>query len=34
MTRALHSEEGSAVAEFVMVSALLTVLTLTVIQLG
>ena len=34
MKRALHSDEGSAVAEFVMVSALLTVLTLSVIQLG
>jgi Flp pilus assembly protein TadG len=30
----LRSEEGSAAAEFVMVAALLTVLTLSVIQLG
>ena len=30
----LHEEAGSAVAEFVMVGALLTVLTLSVIQLG
>lgn len=32
--RAWASDDGSAVAEFVMVSALLTILTLSVIQLG
>lgn len=32
--RGLASEVGSAVAEFVMVSGLLTILTLSVIQLG
>ncbi|TAM68611.1 MAG: pilus assembly protein [Microbacteriaceae bacterium] len=30
----MHSEDGSAIAEFVMVVGLLTVLTLSVIQLG
>ena len=34
MIARLRADEGSAVAEFVMVSALLTVLTLSVIQLG
>jgi Flp pilus assembly protein TadG len=34
MRAALRSESGSASAEFVMVSALLTVLTLSVLQLG
>lgn len=34
LRRVLRSENGTATAEFVMVGALLTVLTLTVIQLG
>ncbi len=34
MRRVLNDESGSAVAEFVMVGALLTVLTLGVLQLG
>ena len=34
MLRRLREDDGSAVAEFVMVSALLTILTLSVIQLG
>ena len=34
LRRGLRGEEGTAPAEFVMVGALLTVLTLTVIQLG
>ena len=33
-TRRLHDDGGSAVVEFVLVGALLTVLTLSVIQLG
>jgi Flp pilus assembly protein TadG len=34
LVRRLRDDSGSAVAEFVMVSALLTVLTLSVLQLG
>lgn len=34
MLRRLQDDDGSAVAEFVMVAGLLTVLTLSVIQLG
>src|ERR1700710_3104209 len=34
ISRALHDDEGSATVEFVLVGVLLTVLTLSVLQLG